>query len=144
MVTLAGVTSKRVTPVRRLGTVACEGELLRCDLRKTSACDRRLTVGDAAVIDGYGVGDKDSKACAFELAGEELEQKSVHEHAAREHDGVEAFTGADLVCDAGRCVCDGDVEVEREPAGGHAGPDSLQKRLKKRSGVQNMAVVRTG
>ena len=72
MVALAGFAGKRVTPVRRLGTAACESELLRCDLRKTSARNRCLTVGDAAVIDGYGVGDKDSKACAFELAGEKL------------------------------------------------------------------------
>ena len=83
MVALAGFAGKRVTPVRRLGAAACEGELLRCNLRKTSACDRRLTVGDAAVVDGHGMGDKDSKACAFELAGEELKQESVHEHAAR-------------------------------------------------------------
>lgn len=73
MVALAGFAGKRVTPVRRLGAAACEEELLWCNLRKTSACDRRLTVGDAAVIDGYGVGDQDSKARAFELAGEELE-----------------------------------------------------------------------
>lgn len=73
MVALVGFAGKRVTPVRRLGAAACEGELLRCDLCKTSARDRRLTVGDATVIDGYGVGDKDSKACAFEFAGEEPE-----------------------------------------------------------------------
>ena len=79
-------------------------------------------VGDAAVVDGHGVGDHDSETHAFELAAEELEKKSVHEHAAREHDGVEAFTGADLVCDAGRCACDGDMEVEREPAAGTPAP----------------------
>ena len=83
MVALAGFAGKRVTPVRRLGTAACESELLRCNLRKTSACDRRLTVGDAAVVDGYGVGNQDSETHAFELAGEELKQESVHEHAAR-------------------------------------------------------------
>ena len=116
----------------------------RCDLREVGARDRRLAVGDAAVVDGHGVGNQDSETPAFKLACEELEQKSVHEHTARERDGVEAFTSADLACDAGRHTCDGDVEVEREPAGGHAGPGSLQKRLKKRFGVQNMAVVWTG
>ena len=131
MVALAGFAGKRVTPVRRLGTAVCESELLRCDLRKTSACDRRLTVGDAAVIDGYGMGDKDSKTCAFELAGEELEQKSVHEHAARERDGVDALARADLAGDACRGARDGDMEVECEPVGGHTGSGSLQKRRKK-------------
>ena len=111
MVALAGFAGKRVTPVRRLGTAACEGELLRCNLRKTSACDRRLTVGDAAVIDGYGMRDKDSKACAFELAGEELKQKSVHERAARELEGVDALVRADIAGDERRGESDGDMEL---------------------------------
>lgn len=138
MVALAGFAGKRVTPVRRLGTAACEGELLRCNLRKTSACDRRLTVGDAAVIDGYGVGDQDSKARVFELAGEELEQKSVHEHAARERDGANALARADFGGDARRGARDGDMEVECEPVGGRSGFNSLQKCLKECFLVQNI------
>lgn len=130
MVALAGFAGKRVTPVRRLGTAACESELLRCDPRKTSACDRRLTVGDAAVIDGHGMGDKDSKTCAFELAGEELEQKSVHEHAARERDGVDALARADLAGDACRGARDGDMEVECEPVGGRSGFNSSKSASK--------------
>ena len=141
MVALAGFAGKRVTPVRRLGTAACEGELLRCDLRKTSACDRRLTVGDAAVIDGYGVGDQDNKARTFELAGEELKQKSVHEHAARERDGVDALAYADIAGDVCRGARDGDMEVEREPVGGRSGFNSLQKCLKECFLVQNMGTV---
>ena len=126
------------------GKILSAPELEEIYLRKTSARDRCLTVGDAAVVDGYGVGNQDSETHAFELAGEELEQKSVHEHATRERDGIDAFARTDFACDSCRRARDGDVEPEREPAGGHAGPDSLQKRLKKRSGVQNMAVVRTG
>ena len=134
MVALAGAAGKRATPVRRR-LAGWPNSLLRCNLRKTSACDCRLTVGDAAVIDGYGAGDKDSKACVFKLAGEELEQKSVHEHAARERDGIDAFARADFACDSCRRARDGDMEVEREPVGRSAGPGSLQKRLNKRSGV---------
>jgi len=130
MVALAGAAGKRATPVRRR-LAGWPNSLLRCNLRKTSACDCRLTVGDAAVIDGYGVGDKDSKACAFELAGEELKQKSVHEDAARERDGVDALVHADIAGDARRGARDGDMEIECEPVGGRSGPDSLQKRLKK-------------
>ena len=141
MVALAGFAGKRVTPVRRLGTAACEGELLRCNLRKTSACDRRLTVGDAAVIDGYGVGDQDSKARVFELAGEELEQKSVHEHAARERDGADALARADIAGDACRGARDGDMEVECEPVDGRFGFNSLQKCLKECFLVQHIGAV---
>ena len=86
--------------------------LLRCDLCEAGACDCRLTVGDAAVVNGHGLGDEDSKACAFELAGEELKQKSVHEHAARERDGIDALVHADIAGDARRGARDGDMEVE--------------------------------
>ena len=141
MVALAGFAGKRVTPVRRLGTAACEGELLRCNLRKTSACDRRLTVGDTAVIDGHGAGDKYGKACAFELAGEELKQKSVHEHAAREGDGVDALSGAYFAGDVRRGARDGDMEVECEPVSGRFGFISLQKCLKECFLVQNIGAV---
>ena len=82
MVALAGFAGKRVTPVRRLGAAACEGELLRRNLRKTSARDRCLTVGDAAVVDGHSMGDQDGKTGVFEFVGKELKQKSVHEHTA--------------------------------------------------------------
>ena len=116
--------------------------LLRYDLREPSASDRRLAVGDAAVIDGHGVGNQDGKTGVFELACEELKQKSVHEHAARERDGVDAFAGADFACDVGRCTRDGDMEVERELVGRRAGLNSLQKRLKKWSLVQNEGAIR--
>ena len=130
MVALAGAAGKRATPVRRR-LAGWPNSLLWRDLCEASACDCCLTVGDAAVIDGYGVGDKDSKACAFELAGEKLKQKSVHEHAARERDGIDAFARADFACDSCRRARNGDMEAECELVGGHAGPDSLQKRLKK-------------
>ena len=87
------------------------------------------------------MGDKDSKACAFELAGEELEQKSVHEHAAREGDGVDALARADLAGDVCRGARDGDMEVERELVGGRSGFNSLQKCLKECFLVQNIRAV---
>ena len=123
MVALAGAAGKRATPVRRR-LVGWPNSLLRCDLCEAGACDCRLTVGDAAVVDGYGVRNQDSETHAFELAGEELEQKSVHEHATRERDGIDAFARTDFACDSCRRARDGDMEVEREPAGGYAGPDS--------------------
>ena len=116
--------------------------LPRCDLREASAGDRRLAVGDAAVVDGHGVGNQDGKTGVFELAREEPKQKSVHEHAARERDDVDAFASADFACDTCRCACNGDMEVERELVGRHTGLDSTQKRLKKRFGIQNEGVVR--
>ncbi len=48
--------------------------LLRCDLCEASACDCRLTVGDAAVVNGHGVGNQDGKTGVFELAREEPKQ----------------------------------------------------------------------
>ena len=90
-----------------------------------------------SVIDGYGVGDKDSKACAFELAGEELKQKLVHEHAARERDGIDVFAHADFACDTCRRARDGDMEVECEPVGGRSGFNS-SKCLKECFLVQNI------
>ena len=141
MVALAGVTSKCVTPVRRW-RAGRRDRLVRCCLREASTSDGGLAVGDAAVVDGYGMGNQDSKTGVFEFAREELKQKSVHEHAARERDGVEAFTGADLARDTGGSVRNGDVEVEREPVGRRAGLNSLQKRLKKWSLVQNEGAIR--
>ena len=126
MVALAGAAGKRATPVRRR-LAGWPNSLLRCNLRKTSACDCRLTVGDAAVVNGHGLGNQDSETHAFELAGEELEQKSVHEHAARERDGIDAFARADFACDSCRRARDGDMEVEREPVGGRSGFNSSQK-----------------
>ena len=66
MVALAGFAGKRVTPVRRLSAAVCKSEigLLRCDLRDVGARDCRLTVGDAAVVDGHGVGNQYSKTPA--------------------------------------------------------------------------------
>ena len=125
-----------------LSAATREGGLLRCESREASAGDGRLAVGNAAVVNGHGMRNQDGKACAFELAGEKLKQKSVHEHAARERDGVEAFTGADLSRDTGGSVRNGDVEVEREPIGRRAGLNSLQKRLKKWSLVQNEGAIR--
>ena len=118
-----------------------EKRLSRCCLREESASDGGLTVGDAAVVDGHGVGNQDSETHAFELTGEELEQKSVHEHAARERDGVEAFTGADLACDVGRSVRNGDVKPEGELVGRRACLDSIQKSFDERLGVQDGGVV---
>ena len=105
------------------------------------ARDRRLTVGDAAVVDGYGVGNQDSETHAFELAGEELEQKSVHEHATRERDGADALVRADIAGDARRGARDGDMEVECEPVGGRSGFNSSQKCLKECFLVQNIGAV---
>lgn len=137
MVALAGFAGKRVTPVRRR-LAGWPNSLLWRDLCEASACDCCLTVGDAAVIDGYGVGDKDSKACAFELAGEKLKQNSVHEHAARERDGVDALVHADIAGDARRGARDGDMEVECEPVGGRSGFNSSQKCFKECFLVQNI------
>lgn len=141
MVALAGFAGKRVTPVRRW-RAGRRDRLVRCCLREASASDGGLAVGDAAVVDGHGMGNQDGKTGVFEFAREELKQKSVHEHAARERDGVEAFTGADLARDTGGSVRNGDVEVEREPIGRRAGLNSLQKRLKKWSLVQNEGAIR--
>ena len=99
MVALAGAAGKRATPVRRR-LAGWPNSLLRCDLCEASACDCRLTVGDAAVVNGHGLGNQDRKACVFKLAGEELKQKSVHEHAARERDGIDALVHADIAGDA--------------------------------------------
>lgn len=140
MVALAGVTSKRVTPVRRR-RAGWQNSLSQRRLREASASDGGLTVGDAAVVGGYSVGDQDGKTGVFEFVGKELKQKPVHEHTARERDGVEVFTDADLACDAGRRACDGDMEVERELAGGHACLDSIQKSFDERLGVQDGGVV---
>ena len=129
MVALAGAAGKRATPVRRR-LAGWPNSLLRCNLRKTSACDCRLTVGDAAVVNGHGLGNQDSETHAFELAGEKLKQKSVHEHAARERDGVDALVHADIAGDARRGARDGDMEVECEPVGGRSGfnpPKSASK-----------------
>ena len=87
------------------------------------------------------MGDEDSKACAFELAGEELKQKSVHEHAARERDGVDALVHADIAGDARRGARDGNMEVECEPVGGRSGFSSSQKCLKECFLIQNMGAV---
>ena len=141
MVALAEVTSKRVTPVRRR-RAGWQNGLSRCCLRKASASDGGLTVGDAAVVDGHGVGDQDGKTGVFEFVGKELKQKSVHEHAARERDGIDAFARADFACDSCRRARDGDMEIEREPVGGFSGLDSAQKCLNKWLGVQNERAVR--
>ena len=87
------------------------------------------------------MGDQDTKARAFELAGEELKQKSVHEHAAREHDGVDALARADIAGDVCRGARDGDMEVERESVGGRSGFNFLQKCLKECFLVQNIGAV---
>ena len=109
MVALAGVTSKRVTPVRRR-RAGWQNSLSRRRLREASASDGGLTVGDTAVVDGHSVGDQDGKTGVFELVGKELEQKLVHEHTARERDGIEAFAITDLARDVGRSVRNGDVK----------------------------------
>ena len=119
MVALAGVTSKRVTPVRRR-RAGWQNSLSRCCLREASTSDGGLTVGDAAVVDGHGVGDQDGKTGVFEFVGEEPKQKPVHEHTARERDGADALAGADFAGDACRGARDGDVEPEGEPVGRRA------------------------
>lgn len=141
MVALAGVTSKRVTPVRRR-RAGWQNSLSQRRLREASARDGGLTVGDAAVVDGYSVGDQNGKTDVFEFVGKELKQKSVHEHAARERDGIDALARADFACDSCRRARDGDMEPEREPVGGFSGLDSAQKCLKKWLGVQNERAVR--
>lgn len=140
MVALAGVTSKRVTPVRRR-RAGWQNSLSRCCLREASASDGGLTVGYAAVVDGHGVGDQDGKTGVFEFVGKELKQKPVHEHTARERDGIEAFARADFACDSCRRAHDGDMEVEREPVGRRACLDSIQKSFDERLGVQDGGVV---
>ena len=125
-----------------LSVATREGGLLRCESREASTGDGRLAVGNAAVVDGHGMGNQDSKTGVFEFAREELKQKSVHEHAARERDGVDAFSSADFACDLGRCARNDDMEVERELVGRRAGLNSLQKRLKKWSLVQNEGAIR--
>lgn len=134
MVALAGVASKRVTPVRRR-RADWQNSLSRRRLRKTSARDGGLTVGDAAVVDGHGVGDKDGKTGVFEFVGKELKQKPVHEHTARERDGIDVFAITNLVRDVGRGVRNGDVKSEREPVGRRACLDSIQKSFDERLGV---------
>lgn len=140
MVALAEVTSKRVTPVRRR-RAGWQNGLSRCCLRKASASDGGLTVGDAAVVDGHGVGGQDGKTGVFEFVGKELKQKSVHEHAARERDSIETLAITNLARDVGRRACDGDVEVEREPVGRRACLDSIQKSFDERLGIQDGGVV---
>ena len=88
------------------------------------------------------MGDQDGKTGVFEVVGKELKQKSVHEHAARERDGIDAFARADFACDSCLRARDSDVESEREPVGGFSGLDSAQKCLKKWLGVQNERAVR--
>lgn len=140
MVALAGVTGKRVTPVRRR-RADWQNSLSRHRLREASASDGGLTVGDAAVVDGHGLGNQDRKVCVFKLAGEELKQKPVHEHTARERDGIEAFARTDFACDVGRSVRNGDVKPEGEPVGRRACLDSIQKSFDERLGVQDGGVV---
>lgn len=136
MVALAGVTSKRVTPVRRR-RAGWQNSLSQRRLREASASDGGLTVGDAAVVGGYSVGDQDGKTGVFEFVGKELKQKPVHEHTARERDGIDAFARADFACDVGRSVRNGDVKPEGEPVGRRACLDSIQKSFDERLGVQD-------
>ena len=141
MVALAGVTSKRVTPVRRR-RAGWQNSLSQRRLREASASDGGLAVGDAAVVDGYSVRDQNGKTGVFKFVGKKLKQKPVHEHTARERDGIEAFARTDFACDVGRSVRNGDVKPEGEPVGGFPVLDSAQKCLKKWLGVQNERAVR--
>ena len=88
------------------------------------------------------MGDQDGKTGVFEFVGKELKQKPVHEHTARERDGIEAFAITDLARDVGRSVRNVDVKPEGEPVGRHACHDSIQKSFDERLGVQDGGVVR--
>ena len=87
------------------------------------------------------MGDQDGKTGVFEFVGKELKQKPVHEHTARERDGIEVFAIADLARDVGRSVRNGDVKLEGEPVGRRACLNSIQKRFDERLGVQDGGVV---
>ena len=80
------------------------------------------------------MGDQDGKTGVFEFVGKELKQKPVHEHTARERDGIEVFAIADLARDVGRSVRNGDVKLEGEPVGRRACLNSIQKRFDERLG----------
>ena len=64
--------------------------------------DRRLAVGDAAVVRRQPPRDEHAQAGGVEPLGRALEQHAVLEHAARQHDGVEPARAGDLGARAAR------------------------------------------